>query len=32
MKTAICLYEIVGGTDGKNGVGGNIPFEKCYES
>lgn len=31
-KTAICLYGIVGGTDGKDGMGANIPFEKCYET
>ena len=32
MKTAICFYGIVGGTEGKNGSGEYIPYEKCYES
>lgn len=32
MKSAVCLYGVVGGIEGKNGSGGNIPFEKCYET
>ena len=32
MRTAICLFGIVGGTGGKDGTGGNIPFEECYET
>lgn len=32
MKSAICLYGIVGGTEGKGGSGGNIPFEECYKT
>lgn len=32
MKSAICLFGIVGGTDGKNGAGRYIPFKKCYET
>lgn len=32
MKSAICLYGVVGGTEGKGGRGGNIPFEECYKT
>lgn len=32
MRSAICLYGIVGGTEGKGGDGANIPFEECYET
>lgn len=32
MKTAICFYGIVGGTDGKDGAGTVIPFEECYKT
>ena len=31
MKGAICLYGLVGGKEGKDGTGGDIPFEKCFE-
>ncbi len=31
MRSAICLYGIVGGTDGKGGAGSNVPFEECYK-
>ena len=31
MKVAVCLYGLVGGKEGKDGVGGDIPFEKCYK-
>lgn len=31
-RNAICLYGIVGGCDGKGGLGENIPFEECYKS
>ncbi len=30
MKVAVCLYGLVGGKGGKDGAGGDIPFEKCY--
>lgn len=30
MKIAMCLYGLVGGKGGKDGAGGDIPFEKCY--
>lgn len=32
MRSAICLYGIVGGTEGKAGAGENIPFEECYKT
>lgn len=32
MRVAVCLYGIVGGKGGKDGKGGNIPFEECYET
>ena len=32
MRSAICLYGLVGGTEGKNGLGTDIPFEKCYDT
>ena len=32
IRSAICLYGIVGGTEGKDGLGGNIPFEECYKT
>jgi hypothetical protein len=32
MRSAICLYGIVGGIDGKGGLGSNIPFKECYET
>ena len=32
MKTAICLYGIIGGTSGKDSRGRNIPFEECYKT
>jgi hypothetical protein len=32
IKSAICLYGIVGGTEGKDGLGVNIPFEECYKT
>lgn len=32
MKVAICLYGIVGGTDGKDGAGKTVPFEECYKT
>jgi len=32
MRTAICLYGLVGGKSGKDGSGEDIPFEKCYAS
>lgn len=30
MRSAICLYGIIGGKGGKGGKGGNVPFEECY--
>ena len=32
MKTALCLYGLVGGRGGKDGIGGDVPFEECYKS
>jgi hypothetical protein len=32
MRTAICLFGIVGGKDGRGGKGGNIPFKECYDT
>ncbi len=32
MNSAICLYGIVGGIEGKGGSGENIPFEECYKT
>ena len=32
MRTAICFFGIVGGRDGKDGSGGNIPFNECHET
>ena len=31
MRVAICLYGLVGGKDGKDGSGEDIPFKKCYD-
>ncbi len=30
-RIALCLFGIVGGCDGKNGLGGDIDFEFCYK-
>ncbi|KKM81427.1 hypothetical protein LCGC14_1329860, partial [marine sediment metagenome] len=32
VKDALCLYGIVGGMGGKNGIGTTIDFETCYKS
>ncbi len=32
IRSAICLYGVVGGIKGKDGLGGNIPFKKCYDT
>ena len=32
MKSALCLFGIIGGTQGKNGQGALIDVEACYKS
>jgi hypothetical protein len=32
MRTALCLCGIVGGKGGRDGGGGNVPFEECYNT
>ena len=32
MRSAICLYGVVGGVGGKDGKGGNVPIKECFES